>query len=41
MLSDDELAAHIGAGGRSVVRERFDLERNTRALTELFATHLA
>jgi glycosyltransferase involved in cell wall biosynthesis len=41
LLSDDALAARIGIAGRDVVRERFDLERNTRALTELFATYLA
>lgn len=41
ILSDDELATHLSAVGRDVVRERFDLERNTGALTELFAAYLA
>jgi glycosyltransferase involved in cell wall biosynthesis len=41
LLSDDDFAGRIGAAGREVARERFDLERNTRALTELFAAYLA
>jgi glycosyltransferase involved in cell wall biosynthesis len=41
LLSDDDLAGRVGAAGREVARERFDLERNTRALTELFAAYLA
>jgi len=41
VLSDDALAARISIAGRDVVRKRFDLESNTRALTELFATYLA
>jgi colanic acid/amylovoran biosynthesis glycosyltransferase len=41
LLSDDALATRISLAGRDVVRERFDLERNTRALTELFASYLA
>jgi glycosyltransferase involved in cell wall biosynthesis len=41
LLSDQELATQIGDAGRNVVRERFDLERNTRALTELFGDYLA
>jgi colanic acid/amylovoran biosynthesis glycosyltransferase len=40
LLSDDQLAGRIGSGGRRVVRDRFDLERNTRALTELFVDYL-
>ena len=41
VLSDGELAVRLGGAGRNVVRGRFDLERNTRALTDLFAAHLA
>jgi glycosyltransferase involved in cell wall biosynthesis len=41
LLSDQAFATEVGSAGRDVVRERFDLERNTRALTELFADYLA
>jgi colanic acid/amylovoran biosynthesis glycosyltransferase len=37
LLADPSRAATIGAAGREVVRERYDLQRNTAALADLFA----
>ncbi len=36
VLSDDDLAARLAAGGPAVVRERFDLEHNVAALERLY-----
>jgi colanic acid/amylovoran biosynthesis glycosyltransferase len=40
LLSDD-VADRIGAAGRSVVRDEFDLGTNTAALADLFARFLS